>query len=102
MLNDTELSDRCIRAADVSNFNQLAIIWQLLATAFATECEVEEGTNRKEKMTARGFFCFLFRFPKLGPGVRHSPAGEGAGAVRVAIASPLYGSPEGFPKWDPF
>jgi len=46
-LSDTEHTHRCIYAADVCNFNRLAIVWQLLATAFATECEIEEEPNRK-------------------------------------------------------
>jgi len=45
----TEHAHRCICAFDVCNFNKLAIVWQLLATAFATDCEreMEKETKRE-------------------------------------------------------
>jgi len=61
-LSDTEHTHRCIRAADVCNFNRLAIVWQLFATGLLP-FHGQRERQKRDKISR----CFYFCFSKSGP-----------------------------------
>src|SRR5262245_39557325 len=73
--------NRCFRAAHTCDVNKLAVVWQLFATGFATDCEIKRQRNRKDLQKAARFL--LRTFPEIGSGAYLlTPAARGGGKSR--------------------